>query len=292
MYGYVVPDKSELSMRDFVLYRSFYCGLCKLTGKVYGQFPRFTTNYDMTFFAALLHDLCKQEVKFYEKACVLNPFKKKLTVDINPLMEKIGAANIILSYYKAEDGVRDREGGAKRLVRGMLKKPHALAAAACPDIEDTVRTRYEELTALEREGASGIDRTAHPFAEMLKGVGAACLGDKADENKLSLLYNLGKFVYLVDAADDIDEDAAKRRYNPLIAEFGYDKKVGRRGFFEKNSAALEFAFATVVNRIAESFNKIEFTECYDLLKNIVYLGMRRKVNRLLSSDKKLPPPRI
>jgi len=62
MYGYVVPVKAELGQADFCLYRAFYCGICKSIGKQYGQMPRFTTSYDITFLSVLLHDVTKQRV--------------------------------------------------------------------------------------------------------------------------------------------------------------------------------------------------------------------------------------
>ena len=290
MYGYVVPYKAQLNMQDYVLYRAFYCGLCKATGKVYGQLPRFTTNYDMTFLSVLLHDCLTQDVTFKEERCVCNPFKKKLCVMRNPLLDRLAAVNIVLSYYKAVDAVIDKEGIGARAVRRALKRPFKRAMAVCPQAAEIVSRGYETLRKLERENAVGIDRVAHPFAQMMKELGALLLGETADENKLALCYNVGKFVYIADALDDAAEDYRKKRYNPFVAEYGY---AGTRAqFIEAHREELAFVLHATINRAIESFNRCAFTQSYDLMRNVVYNGLREKAKELLTSEKKLPPPKV
>ena len=109
MYGYVTPIKEQMNTADFMLYRAYYCGICKATGKMFGLLPRFTTNYDIVFLSLLLHDFTVTDVKFESKGCVCNPFKKKTTVCRNELLDKIVNTNIIMSYYKTRDGVLDGE---------------------------------------------------------------------------------------------------------------------------------------------------------------------------------------
>lgn len=290
MYGYVTPFKPQLKMQDFVLYRAFYCGLCKATGKLYGQAPRFTTNYDMTFLAALLHDYTAQDATFKEERCVCNPFKKKPCIQRNPLFDKLAAVNLILSYYKALDGVIDREGVKKRVAKSALARPYKKAKQTFPEADDIVRTSYERLRELERANAAGLDRVAHPFADMLRQLAVCLMGEHADEEKAAVCYNIGKFVYLTDALDDIDEDYKKKRYNPFIAEYGFDGD--RVKFLTERRAELEFVLSVTVNRAIESFNNCQYTQSYDLLSNVVHIGLRQKVIELLDSTEKLKYPKI
>lgn len=289
MFGYVVPYKAQLKMQDYVLYRAFYCGICKATGKLYGQLPRFATNYDVTFLSVLMHDCLTQNVEFKECGCICNP-KKKACVMRNPLLDRIAAVNIIMSYYKAVDGVIDKEGVGAKAARRALRRPFAKAARACPQAADIVSQAYEALRRLEKAGAVGIDRVADPFAGMLKKLGALILGEDADENKLALCYNIGKFVYIADALDDIDEDHKKKRYNPFLAEYGYEGS--RTQFMDAHREELTFILSSTVNRAIESFNKCTFTQSYDLMQNIVYKGLREKAKELLSSERKLKSPKI
>lgn len=290
MYGYVIPDKNTLKTQDFVLYRAFYCGLCKSIGRQFGQLPRYTTNYDFTFYSVFLHDCMSADVTIGEEKCVGNPFRKKAVIKDSALLDKIAAVNVILAYYKAEDGVRDGEGVKMRVARRMLKRPFQKAARLLPEIEEIARTRYEALQALEKADFCGVDRVADCFASMLRDITKALLGDGTDSYKEGVAYNLGKFVYLTDALDDIDEDFKKKRYNPLLKEFAdFD---GREAFIAAHYDDLSFMLTSTLNRAIADFNNIRFTQSYDLMKNILYSGMREKIKELLASKKKLPKPKI
>lgn len=290
MYGYVVPFKEKLDMPNFVLYRAFYCGLCKSTGKQFGQLPRFTTNYDMTFLSVFLHDCLSSDVELKEEVCVCNPFKKKPVVKNSELLDTIAAVNIIMSYYKAVDGIADGEGFKMRAVKRMLKKPFLKAKKRCGEVEEIVRTRYEALTQLEKANAAGIDRVADCFASLLRDTAKAVLKDKATEYMLGVCYNIGKLVYIMDALDDVDEDFKKKRYNPLLA--GETRYENRRQFIEDNYDDLSFMLNSACNRAIADFNNITFTQSRALLTNVMYYGIREKIKELLESKKKLPKPKI
>lgn len=289
MYGYVVPFKEKLLLSDFVLYRSFYCGMCKSTGRQFGQFPRFTTNYDMTFFQVFLHDCLTHDVGIEPQGCVCNPFKKK-PIAFGALVDKISAVNVILAYYKAEDGVRDKEGAKMRIVRSALKKPFKKAARICPEVAETVKKGYDRLFEMERSGTHGIDRVADCFASLLRDVADIILGESSDEYKRGVSYNIGKLVYLMDALDDIDEDSRKKRYNPLLVEFG--DYTSREKFIADHYEDLSFMLNSTCNRAIENFNSIKFSQSLSLMRNILYHGLREKIKELLASKKKLGKPKI
>ncbi len=290
MYGYVTPIKEQMNTADFMLYRAYYCGICKATGKMFGQLPRFTTNYDIVFLSVLLHDFTVTDVKFESKGCVCNPFKKKTTVCRNELLDKIVNTNIIMSYYKMRDGVLDKEGFKSRVALNMLSRPYKKARRAMPEIDKIVGESYEKLFGMEKAGVVGIDRVADCFASLLQDVAKSLIGDKADENISKLCYNVGKFVYLADALDDIDEDFNSKRYNPFLVM--YNDYTGRKEFFEKHKDELSFILSVTVNRAIECFNKITFTQSSDLLRNVLHKGLRGKVDELFKSTKKLPKPKL
>lgn len=289
MYGYIVPHKDTLPKSDFVLYRSFYCGMCCQTGELYGSLPRFTTNYDFAFFSALMHDYAQADVVIEERPCILNP-KKKALLRPNPLLMRLAAANIILSYQKAADGVIDGDGIKYRVVRRMLKGPLGKAKKLCPEVYEAVSRAYKKQREVEKSNVQSVDRAADPFASLMRELPELILGVKTDDNLKGLCYNVGKFVYLADALDDITEDVKHKRYNPFAAAYGdfEDKK----SFLEKHKGELEFCLFGVCARAAECFNGLRFTQSYALLKNIVFEGMPEKAKELLRSEKKLRPPKI
>lgn len=291
MYGYVVPYKKELRAQDFVLYRSFYCGVCCALGKNYGTTVRLTTNYDITLFSLLLFDYTQGDLVIEEHGCILNP-KRKAIVQPNPQLQTICALNVILTYFKAKDAVTDKEGFGKKTVLRAVTKPYRKARAAEPELDKIVSDGYARLEKLENAACESLDRVADCFASLYRDCAVAVAGDKIDDNFTRLCYNIGKFVYLADALDDVDEDAKKKRYNPYLKAFGLQTIESREKFFNDYRERLEFSINTCVSSAIISFNAIKFTQCRSLLANIITRGLPEKVNEILSSKKKLNPPKI
>jgi len=299
MFGYITPVKTELICHDYMLYRAFYCGMCKTIGKTYGQMPRFTTNYDMTFLSVLLTSFKDEEPQYKNVACVLNPFKKKQCVFNSELLNKISAANIMLSYYKAVDGVIDKDGLKMRAAKSILNKPYKKVLAKNKALDQIISDGYNKLRLQEQSNCGSIDRVADSFATLLRHVAANILDvdansklDEAMVELLALCYNIGKFVYLADALDDIQDDYKKNRYNPFLADnLGF---TSRSEFIASNKEDLIFSFSVVVNRCIECYNNIvpKLTHGVGLLQNIIHVGLRQKVDELLASEKKLKKPNI
>jgi hypothetical protein len=130
----------------------------------------------------------------------------------------------------------------------------------------------------------------------------------------NFVYFLGKFVYIIDAADDIGEDLKKGKYNPLIQAFGIDevscaefyKRTNedrdfltysraneiRAGFFERNKEELDFLVFSCINKMRGHFAAMKLTEAADLLSNVINLGFERKYKQVLASTRKLRQERI
>ena len=296
MFGYVLPDENTLSRRDFTMFQTFYCGLCLSTKEHYGNLPRFMTNYDMTVLGLFLMEATKPQVEFGTARCVGNP-KKKAYVKGSPLMDLITHVNILLCYYKSIDDELDG-GGKKRLLRFILKKPLIKAQKLLPEIDSLISERYSALREAEKRNEKSIDRAADYFAGLLRDISVILAKKLAeiDESELNnfggLCYNIGKFVYIADALDDIDEDYKEKRYNPFLTAYGDYGKGGRREFIDKHKRELEFLFASVRNRAYASFCQMRLTHVGALLENIVKDGLTAKTKQLLDSKKKLPPPKL
>ena len=288
MFGYITPIIPELEKQDFVLYRAFYCGIC-VASKKYGQLSRFMTNYDMTFLAIFTHDQLNQSVEFKEIRCVGGPFIKRPIIDANPLLNKIVAINIILGYYNIIDDIIDSGRAKSKMLKNIYKKAYNKAKELVPQADEIVSKWYNKLREGEKKGEESIDRISHCFSQLLTDI-VAILLPNMDDNAQRMCYNIGKFVYLIDALDDIDEDFKKKRYNPILARF--KNYSSRRQFFTYNQKELDFIFASTVNRIIACFNELKFTQSYNLMRNIIYRGLRAKVQEVFSSDKKLRPPKI
>ena len=209
-------------------------------------------------------------------------------------MRRMAGINILLSYYKALDDVID-SGKKSSLVLRALRGSYRKAKADLPVADEIISRGYEKLREAEKAGETSIDRASDCFAGLLSELFAASsLGGRDEyysESMRKLCYNIGKFVYIADALDDVEEDYAAKRYNPVLAAvpgFGGD----RAKYFSEHSDELRFAVNSTVNRAIESSNGLTFTQADGLLRNIIYDGLRAKAEELFSSRTKLPPPKI
>lgn len=294
MFGYVLPKSETLSLRDYSMFRALYCGICIATKHRYGNLARFTVNYDITAFALLAIEAMHPEVTFSSCRC-LGDVRKKPYVEDSAFMQTMADVNILLCRYKAYDDMLD--GGKRSVIMSVLKKPYEKAAAALPEADRIISESYEKLRKAETENIASLDRVSDCFASMLERLFAeVALGGVTDEYYIAemrkLCYNIGKFVYLADAVDDIDEDHRAGRYNPVLAVMPDYENGKPRDYKTRHRAELEFALNSTVNRAIECVNHIGLSQVNDLLRNIIYEGMRAKTDELLAADKKLPPPTL
>ena len=111
MFGYVKYDLPNLYVKDTVLYRAMYCGLCKSIGCNCGQRARLVLNYDLTFLSALLHNVLDIDVKIEKQKCAIHWFRKRPIAVVDDLSKRIADLNVILAYHKFNDDINDKSGG-------------------------------------------------------------------------------------------------------------------------------------------------------------------------------------
>ncbi|HEY8419759.1 MAG TPA: DUF5685 family protein [Clostridia bacterium] len=294
MYGYVTPDKSKLYNKDFLLYRAFYCGVCKETAKNYGNLPRLATNYDIAFLGVFLHAYLNILPAFLNEGCILNPFVKKHIVKSSHLLKDITDLNLLLVYHNLLDNKIDSGGLKTEIALNVFKKHYQKSSQNLAQVDCIIKTQYERLRELERQNCPSLDQTADCFAVMLRESVLVIIkkhgGDCENQYLKDFLYNLGKLVYLLDALDDLNEDYKSKNYNPFLARFGNYKS--KEQFIADNKSDLDFTFNITINKMIENFNLLPIKEGRDLLTNIIYYGLRRKFSLIMASKKKLKKEKI
>ena len=279
MFGYVVPDKPNMFIKDFTLYRAFYCGLCKTIGKNCGQFMRMTTNYDMTFFNVFIHALTGTAVEISNEVCILNPVRKKSVVKPNPLMLSVMDANTILAHYKAVDDVADDKSAGKKIADAMVIRRHfRKACKRNPEMADIIRCGSTELNRLESEGCENVDLVAHQFATILKELTRLLAKEDYSEAAGDLMYNLGRWVYFADAFDDADEDAKKGEYNAFL--IGYEYK-DRPSFVSDKGKDAAFVLNCCYREIMNAFDNVKLKAYEGVVTNIIWYGLKEQTDKLL-----------
>lgn len=220
MFGYVRPALSQLPEEEQAAYRGAYCGLCHAMGRRHGFWSRMTLNYDFTFLAILFS--VEGEACWEERRCPVHPLQKKRDCLCGVPLERAADTSILLTWYKLQDDVMDKgffAGLPARLLWWFFRRPARRARAACPAFAQQVEEGLAQLSQLEAARCAQLDRTADAFARILKAAAPPDLGERDRRVMEQLLYHLGRWIYLVDAWDDLAEDRAAGRYNPLDARF-------------------------------------------------------------------------
>ena len=83
-----------------------------------------------------------------------------------------------------------------------------------PRQSEAVRRSLSELAKCEKEQSTDIDRTAGCFGRLMEEL-FVYREDMWEKSLRKMGFFLGKFIYLMDAYEDLPEDMEKNRYNPL-----------------------------------------------------------------------------
>ena len=233
MFGYVRPLRTELLVREFEEYRGVYCALCKDLGRSFGGTARLLLSYDCTFYALLAMALSDSALQMERKRCTVNPAKACWFLSSEgDEYRKASALSVLISYHKLKDNVRD-DGGVKslcsRLACFLLRGRFRKARAAQPQMAAVIAQAMAEQQAVEQDPTASIDRCCEPTARMM----GALLGDLRPDGEWTLVlrefgYYLGRWIYTMDAADDLEADLAAGRFNPFVGFFSLEA-LGKEG---------------------------------------------------------------
>jgi len=221
VFGYVRPSPARLTEEDKARFGAAYCGLCRVLGERYGQAARFILNYDFTFLAILLWP-AQEEDQVLRRGCIAHPLGKRSFYPDNAALELAADESVILAWWQIQDALSDpgKGKGKYRAASLTLKNAYRRAREQRPDFDRITREKLAALRELEEAECPSLDRPADAFAGLLAAASAE-VEDPVKRRVLEqLLYHLGRWVYLVDAADDLARDAASGSYNPIRCRFG------------------------------------------------------------------------
>jgi len=285
MFGYVMPEKPELKIKEYELFRAYYCGVCKSIGKRHGQLPRLVLNYDSAFLALLLSSVAGEELSIKRERCIAHPTSRRIVIKDSGIIDYASDMNIILAYYNLEDKWKDDRSALSYAgllaLKSNFKKLRQKYFCKCVIIEDRLR----ELAGLERQKCASMDMAAEPFAKLMEEVLAfePVCGDKDTEKILRWLgYNLGKWIYILDAYDDLDDNVKKKAYNPLIYQYGYNNETICE-FKARIKERVEFNLTYALSQIAKAHELLKLKSNSAIIENIIYMGMLRKTENILGT---------
>ncbi len=267
MFGYVRARKDTLTEESWADYEAVYCGLCRTLGERRGLTARLFLNYDFAFLAMLLAPAgagtgagCRR--------CLLHPVKGKPACTGGEWLDIAADESVILAWWKLRDTVADSgffRGFPARLLSLFLKRAYRGARAARPEFDAGVAQCLAQLRELEEARCPSIDRTADCFARLLAQA-APESGDSARNRVIGqLLYHLGRWIYLVDGVDDVEEDRRAGRFNPVLARFP--------SWTEEDQTYLRQSMDQSLGLMGAAFQLLEPNPWTPVVENVIYSGL-------------------
>ncbi len=270
MFGYVRPSTQRLNEEEKERFTAAYCGLCHTLQRRYGLAARMILNYDLTFLAILLDE--SNTCSYCKKRCIMHPIKKRPCGYSCGSLDKAADYSVILTWWQLRDGVADNgllRGLKYRFASLFLRKAYRKARAAQPQFDQKTQEHLQELAALERERCCTVDRPADTFAQLLAGAAEGVTDPIRQRVLQQMLYHLGRWIYLTDAADDLKKDLKNGSYNPLTLRFAL--KEGK--LTEESRQELAATMDRSVEMMAAAFELQDFGDWAGIIRSVVYEGL-------------------
>ncbi len=269
MFGYIGPEKGELKVRELGEYQAYYCGLCRMIGKRFGQAARLTLSYDCAFIA-LLVDAFSPCCGCEKHRCAYKPLKRE------QMMAKPSAGlsfasdmNVLLSYYKLRDNWADEKSAVSAAGALALQAAKERASRENPKLCAAIQNGIAALGEIEKENAASLDAPSEAFGVMVRECMQCAPLDKEQKAVASLSYSIGKWIYLMDAWDDRAKDAKSGSYNPFLACGADQERAG-------------FLLHCTLNEAIKAFDLLDFASHKGVLENIIYEGCVKRTQTLLN----------
>lgn len=274
MFGYIVPIKDELKVREYDVFRAYYCSLCNEIGKK-SYVSKVTLTYDMTFLALLLSSIYLDTDSTFKKFCPYK-FKNVNMVNTNKYIEYSADMNIILSNRKLIDNFKDDRSYISLILSKIINTKNILDETKSKI--DNIDSYLSNTFRLENESTSNLDEISHDFAKICEDI-FDIYGDSVALRVLG--YNIGKWIYILDAFDDIEKDIKKKNYNPLLIRFNYKDGEEINDFKGRITNNIEFTLIRCLSEASNAYELIDIKKNKQILDNIIYLGLDKQTTKVL-----------
>ena len=256
MFGYVAANAKALEPDELKIYKGLYCGLCKVLKERHGNISRATLTYDMTFLILVLSSLYNPEDRVVEERCLMHP-KEKHTAITNIFTDYAADMNIALVYNKLLDDWHDDKNIAAKTGAKFFKKKYLKIWDKYPRQCNVMEKCLNELAEVEAHGILNPDIPANIFGRLLEEI-FIFTEDEYTPTLRAAAQGLGRFIYIMDAWDDLSDDIKKERYNPLTSI---------------NTDNIHSILMMLIADSSEAFLSLPFAKNVEIIKNVLYHGV-------------------
>ena len=283
MFGYVTVCKEGLSEEAYRVFRDYYCGLCKTTGKRCSHLSRAGLSYDITFLALMLSAVDAEDGQTIQKRCALHPRRDAVRVPVNRAMDYAADAGVMATYLKLIDDWKDGRSIKSLFAIPLFYFGMKRAKKRLPALYGGINGYLKKLCELEKSGCGDIDKTADCFAKILELLFTPdFIEDTAQRRALAWLgYNIGRWIYVMDAYSDILKDAKRGEYNPfLIGNGGKSAQEIKNGLKEQLTVSMTFT----LENAASAYDLLTVRKNREVLDNIIYVALKNKQDYVLGEN--------
>lgn len=305
MFGYIRPLVGQMRVCENEMYRAIYCGLCRAMGHHTGCISRMALSYDFVFLCAFRAAVTGVHFDIEHHRCAVHPVKKRAMAADSDVFAYAARAAAVLNAAKIADDLADESG--KKKISARLLAPAARSvrrrAEGMDDLDAAVQARLTDLSALEAAGCPSLDETAGVFGALLGDLFAWGLDGLDARIAREAGTAVGRFIYVIDAADDAPADAKSGAYNPILRLYARDAdaaplfavrtvrdRAGRTSEKPRLAADIAESIHTAalngLSGLSAAVELIDFSRCQKetegIVKNIVYLGMPAELRRVLA----------
>ena len=277
MFGYITIAAGALSTESQQRYRSMYCGLCHVLKERFGAVGQVTLSYDVTFLYLLLSSLYEPAEQSGSERCLPHPLHAHPYV-VNELADYCCDMNIVLAYHKCMDDWQDDRSLAGRAEAALLQKGYEQALQKYPQKCRALENCLSELNRLEKSGQATPDALANLSGRMV-GILYRYREDMWADTLEQMGQGLGRFIYLMDAYDDLPADIRRKRFNPLR---DHRMRENYEGFIKESLTLL-------IGECTDAFETLPLVQDMDILRNILYAGCWMRYEQLQQKRQKTAP---
>jgi len=270
MFGYIAPNTKELKVKEYDVYKAYYCGLCKVLGQRYSILMKNALSNDCTFLALLLSSLNEGENDSKASYCAFHPTRKLTVIKDDVYISYAADINVLLTYYKLKDNSEDEGNLLSKIGSAGLKVYYNKAKKNSPKAAKLIEQSLNKLKKLEEEKCDDIDMVSDAFASVMEGIAISAPGaDKFELQLKWLFYNIGKYIYILDALDDIIKDEEKNNYNVFLLKH---KNEEAKNIVVEIKEQVQYNLAMSLNEASKAFELLPVKKNQGILRNIIYDG--------------------
>ena len=266
MFGYITVNRAELKVKESAAYDAYYCGLCHALHGLHGRAGQLTLTYDMTFLVILLNGVYEHEMHEKTGRCLVHPMKKH-TERWNDFSSYCADMNILLAYHNLLDDWQDDRKLSRYAAAQLLSKTYRGIREKYPRQHQAVVDYMKALSVCEKSCSDNVEEAACLTGKMLAEI-FVCREDAWASDLRQMGFFLGKFIYLMDAYEDMEKDHKHNRYNPFLM-----MKEQSGDDFETFCRLL---LTSMVQEAAKAFERLPIIMYTEILRNVLYSGIWTK----------------